>query len=48
MVERRDHVFTTFFWFERFISSTFLITCRSMNGPFLMLRPISELPCRGA
>src|SRR5438309_2161056 len=48
IVDRRDQVFTTFFWLARFISSTFLITCRSMNGPFLMLRAITGLPCRGA
>src|SRR5947209_10837152 len=44
MVERRDHVFTTFFWFCRFMSSTFLIRWRSMNGPFFTERAISELP----
>src|SRR5882672_10215183 len=48
MVERRDHVFTTFFWLCRFMSSTFLIRWRSMNGPFLTERAISELPCRAA
>src|SRR5207248_5253308 len=48
MVERRDRVFTTFFWFCRFMSSTFLIRWRSMNGPFLTERAISELPCRAA
>src|SRR5437764_9347173 len=49
MVERRDHVFTTFFWFCRFMSSTFLIRWRSMNGPFLTLRAMSFsfCSCRG-
>src|ERR1700686_764850 len=40
MVERRDHVFTTFFALVRFISSTFLVRCLSMNGPFLTERDI--------
>src|ERR1700686_113439 len=40
MVLRRDHVLTTFFALERFISSTFLMRWRSMNGPFLIERAI--------
>src|SRR5207237_9132825 len=42
IVLRRDQVLTTFFWFCRFMSSTFLIRWRSMNRPFLTYRPIRE------
>src|SRR6266545_402866 len=40
MVERRDHVFSTFFWRERFSSSTRLSSRSSTYGPFLSERPI--------
>src|SRR5438105_5625139 len=43
MVDRRDQVFTTFFWLLRFISSTFFTTWRSMNGPFFTERAIGYL-----
>src|SRR5579885_3074495 len=35
MVDRRDHVRTTFFSFLSFMSTTFLIRWSSVNGPFL-------------
>src|SRR5580700_5540637 len=35
MVERRDHVRTTFFSFLSFMSETFLARWSSVNGPFL-------------
>src|SRR6478736_3343597 len=38
MVERRDQVLTTFLAAVRFISSTFLERCLSMNGPFFTER----------
>src|SRR5215472_2549418 len=43
MVERRDHVFTTFFSFREFIASTFSCKWRSTNGPFFSERAISLL-----
>src|SRR6185369_14675273 len=38
MVDLRDQVFTTFFWFALIKSSTFLARCLSTNGPFLIER----------
>src|SRR5437773_5790336 len=35
MVDRRDHVRTTFFSFFSFIAATFLAMWPSVNGPFL-------------
>src|SRR5712692_9108691 len=40
MVERRDHVFSTFFWRERFSSSTRRSSRSSTYGPFFSERPI--------
>src|ERR1700690_3996793 len=40
IVERRDHVFTTFFSFRSFSASTFSRRWPSMNGPFLSERGI--------
>jgi hypothetical protein len=40
IVERRDHVRTTFFSFFLFIDSTFFIRWPSTNGPFLSDRGI--------
>src|SRR6266436_6914520 len=40
MVERRDHVLSTFFWRERFNSSTRLSSRSSTYGPFFSERPI--------
>src|SRR5271154_4031919 len=38
IVERRDHVFTTFFSFRAFSPSTFSRRWPSMNGPFFSER----------
>src|SRR5215831_6926088 len=43
IVERRDHVFTTFFSFRAFIPSTFSRRWPSMNGPFFSERGMSLL-----
>src|SRR6202007_2868288 len=43
MVERRDHVFTTFFSLRAFIPSTFSRRWPSMNGPFFSDRGIGLL-----
>ena len=40
IVERRDHVFSTFFCRLRFSSSTRVSSVSSMYGPFLSERPI--------
>src|SRR2546425_3237036 len=40
MVERRDHVLTTFFSNRRLSSSTFFIRWSSVNGPFFNDLPI--------
>src|SRR5512145_1914061 len=40
MVERRDQVFSTFFWRVRLSSSTRSMSLSSMKGPFLSDRPI--------
>ena len=40
IVERRDHVRTTFFSFFSFIASTFFIRWSSTNGPFASERPM--------
>src|SRR5688500_17568602 len=40
MVERRDHVFTTFLSLAEFMDSIFLRRWSSMNGPFLSERAI--------
>ena len=40
IVERRDHVFTTFFSLRAFIPSTFSCRWPSMNGPFFSERAI--------
>src|SRR5262245_25728920 len=48
-VERRDHVFTTFFSFARFIPSIFSRSDVSTNGPFFNERLISRfLPALGS
>src|SRR5262245_52206763 len=41
MVERRDQVLSTFFWRDRFISSTRSTSFSSTYGPFLSERPIA-------
>src|SRR5579864_497829 len=43
MVERRDHVRTTFFSFLSFMPDTFFIRWSSTNGPLLSERPIAYL-----
>src|ERR1700678_3483809 len=43
MVERRDHVRTTFFSFFVFIASTFFIRWSSTNGPLANERPMGYL-----
>src|SRR5215472_16409685 len=43
IVERRDHVLTTFFSFFSFISTTFFITWSSTNGPLCNERPMRYL-----
>src|SRR5215468_5341789 len=43
IVDRRDHVFTTFFSFREFSPSTFSRRCPSTNGPFLSERAIASL-----
>src|SRR5271154_3763317 len=43
IVERRDHVFTTFFSFRVFNASTFSCRWLSINGPFLSERGIGFL-----
>src|SRR4029077_20524325 len=43
IVERRDHVFTTFFSFRVFSPSTFSRRCPSTNGPFFSERAIDSL-----
>ena len=40
IVERRDQVFSTFFWRLRFSSSIRASSFSSMYGPFLSERPI--------
>src|SRR5271165_3235359 len=45
IVERRDQVFTTVFWFFSFRFSTFLARWSSVNGPFLSDRPIFVSLC---
>src|SRR2546422_5835837 len=45
MVERRDHVFTTFFSFRALSASTLFRRGASTNGPFFSERPIGFLPC---
>src|SRR5215831_13843154 len=40
IVERRDHVLSTFFWRARLSSSTRRSSRSSMNGPFLSERPM--------
>ena len=40
MVERRDQVFSTFFWRVRFSSSTRFSSRSSMYGPFFSDRPM--------
>src|SRR5580658_1795700 len=42
MVERRDHVRTTFLSFARFIVSIFTIRCPSTNAPFFVDLAISN------
>src|SRR6516165_10533197 len=44
MVERRDHVRTTFLSFAAFRASIFFSRWPSVNGPFLTLRPICSYP----
>src|SRR2546425_11238066 len=44
MVERRDHVLTTFFSNRRLSSSTFFIRWSSVNGAFFSDLPISLVP----
>src|SRR5579871_13568 len=44
MVERLDHVFTTFFSFLSFMTVTFFIRWSSTNGPFASERPIFYEP----
>src|SRR5215475_11957614 len=41
IVERRDQVLSTFFWRDRFISSTRSTSFSSTYGPFLSERPIA-------
>src|SRR5271165_4329788 len=41
-VDRRDHVRTTFFSLRWFMASILTCRCESMNGPFLVERPISS------
>src|ERR1700733_11111551 len=49
IVERRDHVFTTFFSLRVFSASTFSRRWPSMNGPFFSERGIGlVIPPRGA
>src|SRR5215467_14466995 len=43
IVDRRDHVFTTFFSFREFSPSTFSRKCPSTNGPFFSERAIASL-----
>src|SRR5579863_7222475 len=43
MVERRDHVRTTFFSFLSFMPATFFIRWSSTNGPLASERPIAYL-----
>src|ERR1700743_2143571 len=43
IVERRDHVFTTFFSFRVFSPSTFTRRWSSTNGPFFSERAIDSL-----
>src|SRR5271169_6980233 len=43
IVERRDHVFTTFFSFRAFSPSTFSRRWPSTNGPFFVERAIGSL-----
>src|SRR5450755_2656510 len=38
IVERRDHVRSTFFSLRAFMPSTFVARCASTNGPFLVER----------
>src|SRR5208337_3928769 len=42
IVERRDHVRSTFFSLRAFMPSTFVARCASTNGPFLVERAISQ------
>src|SRR5260370_15640578 len=49
IVERRDHVFTTFFSFRAFSASTLARRWSSMNGPFFSERAIGRpIPPPGA
>src|SRR5581483_765791 len=43
MVDRRDHVRTTFFSLAAASTATFASRCVSVNGPFLTERPIGYL-----
>src|SRR6516162_7866699 len=43
IVDRRDHVFTTFFSLRAFSPSTFSRRCPSTNGPFFSERAIASL-----
>ncbi len=43
MVDRRDQVFSTFFWRARFSSSMRFSRRSSMYGPFFSDRPMSAL-----
>src|SRR4029077_1680711 len=45
IVDRRDHVFTTFFSFRALSASTLFRRGASTNGPFFSERPIGFLPC---
>jgi len=42
IVERRAHVFRTFFWRTRFSSSTRFSSRSSMYGPFFSDRPMAS------
>src|SRR4030088_1478121 len=41
IVERRDHVRSTFFSLRAFMAPTFVARCASTNGPFLVERAIN-------
>src|SRR5512135_1872263 len=44
MVEARDQVLMTFFWFALFSAATFSISATLTKGPFLSERAIASLP----